>query len=200
MIWHKHLAAGTKTCDLQTNLLEFLVFFCVPLRAGVTAHTGRKVDLRRCMLTPFVCHPAEDWEGPVLATGPGGRVSMRISRLLEIEDITCCWNFVSANVFTFPFCAPLSTTKKKEQKLITADWSCTFLSGTAGFERCSPNSDQDNSCISEAFFALLKTWLLREFWGRGDWTVKEECTFQVYCRLTRGFHFKDTILKDFWPE
>lgn len=110
MFWH--LAAGTKTCNLQTNLLEFLVFFCVPLRAGVTAHVGRKVDLRRCMLTPFVCHPAEDWEGPVLATGPGGRVSMRISRLLEIEDITCCWNFVLANGFTFPFCAPWSTTKK----------------------------------------------------------------------------------------
>lgn len=188
MFWHKHLDAGTKTCYLQTNLLEFLVFFCVPLGAGVAAHTGRKVDLRCCVLMPFVCHPAEDWEGPVLATGPGGRVSMRISRLLEIEDITCCWNFVSANVFTFPFCAPLGTTKKKKkekEKIMTADWSCTFLGGTPGFERCSPNSDQYNSCISEAFSALLKTCLLREFWGRGNRTAKEDVRgFQV-CRLTQ---------------
>lgn len=178
MSWHKHLAAGTKTCNLQTNLLEFLVFFCVPLCAEVTAHTGRKVDLRCCMLTPFVCHPAEDWEGPVLATGPGGRVSMGISRLLEIEDITCCWNSVSAIVFTF-----LCTFEhyQKKRKKITADWSCTFLSGTPGFKKCSPNSNQYNSCISEAFSDLLKTCLLWKYWGRGNRTVK----FQVYCRLTQ---------------
>lgn len=41
--------------------------------------------------TLFVCHPAEVWDDPLLV----GSVRMRVSTLLEIEDITSCCNFTS---------------------------------------------------------------------------------------------------------
>lgn len=70
----------------KTDLLKLLNFLCVLLCTGAAttrAVAGRE-QLRCGLLAHFACHPAEAWDGPAMATGPEGRVSMRVSTLLEI--------------------------------------------------------------------------------------------------------------------
>lgn len=70
----------------KPNLHRLLCFLCVLVcAAAVPTHTVSGWEqLRSPLRTLFVCHPAEAWDSPGLATGPEGRVSMRISTLLEI--------------------------------------------------------------------------------------------------------------------
>ncbi len=79
MIWLRYL-------NWKTDLLQLLYFLLVLLCAGaasVLTVAGREQS-RFCLLTLFVGHPAEAGDGPLMATCPGRRVSMRISKLLEI--------------------------------------------------------------------------------------------------------------------
>lgn len=80
---------------MQTHLGQLLVVFPVLLRVGVAANARMTVELRRrCRrsrgLALSVQQPAEDWEGPALTAGPGGRFSGKMARLLEIENIAFC--------------------------------------------------------------------------------------------------------------